>query len=172
MVSSIFRMILIASAIFIITCTGNVSPVADTNMKSGDGSNSEIDQHDPNLLVANNAKWQEQRIDNYDFDLSASGYFRPFGPTVKISVRNGKLASIENANGKLVRYPRVYEEFSTVDKLFEFLNTVNMRKPEKLVVAYDAERGFPTHVDLDEKEGISDDELTLKVTNFAITYGE
>jgi hypothetical protein len=169
MVISILRMILIMSVLFGLACTHDRFYVSGADIKPVESSNSEAGRQ--NFLV-NNEKWQMRQVENYDFDLSASGYLRPFDPMVRISVRNGKVASIKNPTGGLVKNADIYDKFSTFDAMFEFLNMVSMRNPERLVVTYNAEHGFPSYIDLDEKEQMADDELTLKITNFVASNGE
>jgi len=119
-------------------------------------------------LDENEKKWDELNLRDYDFELSAEGYLRAFAPLVKVSVRDGKVESIKTSDGKSVTYPRMYEEFSTVEKIFKFLNEVDSRRPDRIQIACDEQTGYPTYVDLDEKEGMSDDELTLRIKNLQI----
>lgn len=119
-------------------------------------------------LVDNKKKWNEQNIRNYDYELSAEGYLMAFAPIVAVSIRDGKLVSIKTPDGKPVTYLRIYERFSTVEKIFTFLDEVERRRPDRLHIAYDEKTGYPTHVDLDEKEGMSDDELTLRIKSLQI----
>ena len=120
------------------------------------------------LLDENEKKWNELNLRDYDFELSAEGYLRPFAPIVKVSVRDGKVESIKTPDGKSVTYPRIYDEFSTIEKIFTFLDEVERKRPERLHTAYDEKAGYSTHVDLDEKEGMSDDELTLRIKSLQI----
>jgi hypothetical protein len=119
-------------------------------------------------LVDRKHKWSDQNIRDYDYALSAEGYMRPFEPSVLISIRDGKLVSIKTPDGKLVTYPGIYDEFSSVEKIFKFLDEVGSKRPYKLNIVYDEVNGYPTYVELDEKEGMSDDELTLRISSLEV----
>ncbi len=101
---------------------------------------------------------------DYDFELSASGYLLAFEPSVVIRVRMGEVESLKTSDGKEAATRRNYERFGTVERIFKFLNEIEAKNPDKLSITY-SETGYPAYVELDERKGMSDDELTLRVTN-------
>ena len=145
-------------------CKGEVS----TGNKREIGAGEATPKSTRELLDENEKKWDELNLRDYNFELSAEGYLRPFAPIVKVSVRDGKVESIKTPDGKPVTYPRMYEEFSTIENIFAFLDEVERKRPDRLHTAYDEKAGYSTHVDLDEKEGMSDDELTLRIKSLQI----
>ena len=59
------------------------------------------------------------------------------------------------------------ERYETVEKQFEFIRTAINSKPNRLNVAYDQDRGYPTRVCVDPSP-VTDDEFGFVVTDWRI----
>lgn len=125
---------------------------------------------DPAVFELNRTKWLSSNVKNYSLNIDASGFVRPFLPAV-IEVRESKLVSIKpvepNKNKHWIdSYANL--KLSTVDELFEFIESEWKHKPEVLDVVYDDKFGFPVYVVLDRSKELSDDELSVNVSNFRV----
>ena len=59
------------------------------------------------------------------------------------------------------------EQYETVEKQFEFIRTALKSRPDRLNVAYDQDRGYPTRVCVDPS-AVTDDEYGFSVTDWRI----
>jgi len=120
----------------------------------------------------NLAKWQDADISHYQFQLFI-GCFCPFyeDMPLNIEVKDGKVFSIERADGTLVDSSdpsyQYFLEYATLDLLFAELGS-EMVEAEEVIVTYDPQYGFPAKISIDRIKAAIDDELSLLVTNFEV----
>ena len=100
--------------------------------------------------------------------IRASGFMTNFPEQVLVEVQNHQVKSIKSLSKRGNNYVKAYKNYNTVEKIFDFIESENSRKPDKLNVRFNAEFGYPINVDLDEKTGWSDDELSLEVKSLEI----
>ena len=161
------RILFISIFLFTLVCTfacgQTASKTEQTNSKVEKAPSAHV--FDLAEFEMNKEKWRSLAITNYDVTIEATGFLTNFPRPVLISVRNSKLVSIKSGDKKN-NYVKGYDFLNTVEKLFTFVESEWKRKAEVLNVIYDDEFGFPKSIALDEKKGMSDDELGVTVTNF------
>lgn len=124
--------------------------------------------------------WKRQQIENYRFTLEADCFctLLAYSPGV-VTVKNGEVESVvSKANGKsLVRgqgnddFDRKINEmyindFPTVSRMFEKVQTAVNKNAYWVWAEYDLERGHPTKISLEYDRQTTDDELYLLITDF------
>ncbi|HEX6162771.1 MAG TPA: DUF6174 domain-containing protein, partial [Vicinamibacterales bacterium] len=57
---------------------------------------------------------------------------------------------------------------TSIGELFSILHRYASGNPDKLIIHFDSERGFPTEVDMDSRRNWTDDELLIRVTDLVI----
>jgi len=106
-------------------------------------------------LVRAQAKWQASKAVSYEFKFQYScGFVTPQG------VEAGVLFQVKNGNGQLsgggdipAYVSRDLVQYSTVDRLFDFVLKALKKHPSTADVQCDAERGYPTRFCVDQTVG-------------------
>ena len=57
---------------------------------------------------------------------------------------------------------------TSIEELFSILHGYAAGNPDKLIIHFDSERGFPTEVDMDSSRNWTDDELRIRVTDLVV----
>ena len=157
-----FYLLVIVSVCQIAACTISAPPMANQQNSPSETLNRLSDSE----LERNKVLWQESHPRNYRMTIEyASGGFYPIASPVMIEVRNGKTVSLkpERANsGSTERY----RSFDTVEKIFEQI--ANYRQAERLMVEFDAVRGYPTKLDIDPSLAAEDDGFNLNVRKLEV----
>jgi hypothetical protein len=121
-------------------------------------------------LNRNQAKWESQHIINYRFSFSL-----PYSSgTLTVEVKNGKVVSVVDDQGKIISpadqessndpYPFVF----TVPGLFSYVDQEIRDKPEKIIVSYDPNLGYPTNIYIDPWSEPCCEDFTVEVQNFQL----
>jgi hypothetical protein len=121
-------------------------------------------------LSAARMRWRTAAISSYDFDLEKSCFCiqEALGP-VTISVRNGQFAGIFSTDGGTAVDTMLFQEFLTMDRVFETTQRLLDSRPASFTASYDAALGFPTTVAVDPNAQAVDDELTYQVLSLRPT---
>ena len=108
---------------------------SDGNKKTGDA-----------LLEKNRRLWVDKKISNYNFvaSLVTGGFSYPADP-VRIRVRDQKIVSVERLNNDDQRDVFYYDEWSTVEKMFDKIIDESARGRD-VTVKYNKEFGYPEDV--------------------------
>jgi hypothetical protein len=119
-------------------------------------------------LDQNRGLWESQGIRHYSYELNISCFCAIIGMMpLSIEVQDGQLVSISPADGTDIgNLGGIYENVSTIDKLFETIGQAAGQEPYTLEVSYDPTYGYPVSIYLDPAETIADDEIGYDVTNF------
>ncbi len=129
-------------------------------------SDSNTNQFDVSEFERNKELWTSKNIQNYKMIVGASGFMMNFPEQVLIEVKNREAKSIiSNTDNSWVES---YKDYSTVEKIFDFIEREHSKKADKLYVEFDKTFGYPTKVNLNERVNTSDDELLLKVFSLEI----
>ena len=115
-------------------------------------------------IAAQREIWQALGIDDYSFEITRSCFCPPqsIGPFL-VTVEDGVATSV------LFEGAAADEQFTTglprtIDDVFQRL--LDLEDAAEVVVAWDAEHGFPSHADVDPIPNAIDDEFSLLVTSF------
>ena len=102
-------------------------------------------------------RWEAQNLRSYRFTIRRSGFISPEaqGPVV-ITVRKGVAETA----------PESFEAYNTVEKLFGLLEAAYQSHADTVTVQYEAVRGLPTSLFIDQSLQIADEEYGLSVTDF------
>ena len=151
----------------LLSCSGKAKLSSDLAMNQNTKiSNSNTNQFDVAEFERNRELWTSKNIQNYKMIIGASGFMMNFPEEVLIEVRNRQAKSmVSKTDNKGVD---LYKNYNTVEKIFDFIEREHSRKADKLHVKFDDTLGYPTAVNLDERVGMSDDELSLKIVSLEV----
>jgi len=112
-------------------------------------------------------RWISAGVASYDYTLQVACFCAPpVTRAVTISVRNGIVVSRHyEDNGEAVP-DALATSFPTIDGLFIEIQNAIDRGAASVTASYDAGRGFPTHVFIDNAANAADDEVSLSVHGF------
>lgn len=115
------------------------------------------------------SKWLASKTDTYEFrfDYACNGLIPPAPSTVQSWVFRVKRSESILAGDVTDVVRSRLEQFETVEKQFEFIRTALKSRPDRLNVAYDQDRGYPTRVCVDPSP-VTDDEYGFVVTDWRI----
>ena len=120
-------------------------------------------------LGQNKQKWQDANISHYRYNLFLSCFcaFNENMPLI-IEVKDGQVVSMEYANGKAIEdvNREFFDNYSTIDRIFEQLEKDSAGEADEVVAAYDGTYGFPNDVKIDRIKEAIDDELYFTVSEF------
>jgi hypothetical protein len=121
-------------------------------------------------LQTNKQKWETAEISSYEMDLRRGCFCsdditRPMhlvvtdGRTTISYADDGSRVTGEALESMLV---------GGVEKIFDAIDFVLSRNPDRLLIEYDEEFGFPQIIKIDPNADAIDDELDLWITNFRV----
>jgi hypothetical protein len=121
-------------------------------------------------LAANRQKWESLHISHYRFILSISCFcgFNNRMP-LTIEVKDGQLVSMLDRQGQPVtEFLDIFGKYSTIEKLFNVLDSALNGGADKVTVDYDAQYGYPQAIVIDYVENAMDDEMGFTINKFEI----
>jgi hypothetical protein len=103
--------------------------------------------------------WRSLGLTNYTFKFSRLCMCNPIQLTGKVSVKNGKVIAVKDADsgGQPIPNPDL-SQFKSIEELFDILQTETV-KADLLEVGFDEEFYFPTRIHIDYDLNIVDDEV-------------
>ena len=118
-------------------------------------------------LARAESKWLASKTDTYEFrfDYACNHLIPPPPSTAQPWVFRVKRGESILAGDVTAMVRSKMEQYETVEKQFEFIRTALKSKPDRLNVAYDQDRGYPTRVCVDPSPVI-DDEYGFVVTDW------
>ena len=118
-------------------------------------------------LERNQLLWQESKTLNYNFVCAqiAGGFENPAEPAI-IKVRTGKAVSIEPVTKSNAPKLNGYQNFDTIDKLFEYAR-LELENGKILSVKYNKKLGYPEITSVKNSYAI-DDWNSINITKFEV----
>jgi hypothetical protein len=111
------------------------------------------------------ATWEAHRPEHYEFTVGVYCFCPMIETGVTFRVANGVAQfRTEVAERELT----TYEDFRTIDEIFEFIRERISTRPFKMDVVYNPEFGYPVSVGIDRRYRVADDELGVRVWGFKV----
>ena len=120
-------------------------------------------------LDKNRRKWRDAGITSYTFREDRSCFCGLFGPA-NITVVDGQIVAVRLFFPDTVDVePGQFNQFETVEGLFDTVSDALEQKAHQLEVTYDELLGFPSQIAIDYIEHAIDDEITLTASAMSPT---
>lgn len=84
----------------------------------------------------------------------------------RVEVRDGKTVSVVAATSARPIRPEFFQQYDTVEELFDVIGDAIGRDPYRFGVRYDSRRGYPLEFSVDYDRGMVDDEAGFTVADF------
>ena len=115
-------------------------------------------------LAAARARWRAAAIASYDFEFQRVCFCTQEAvERVTISVRHGQFAALVSTDSGTPVDTMLFQDFLTMDRLFETTQRLLAAGPASFTASYDAALGYPMVVAVDPVARIADDEVTYQV---------
>ncbi|MGS2723704.1 DUF6174 domain-containing protein [Porticoccus sp. GXU_MW_L64] len=113
--------------------------------------------------------WQALNASNYDFDVQRSCFCTPeYTRPMRVSVRSGAVKSAVYTDDGTAVLAEVLKSVNTIDQWFAYIQKGQQRPFARLDLEFDPDKGYPTHIDVDEDERMADEEQQLTLKNLVI----
>lgn len=113
-------------------------------------------------LQANKEKWNSQGISNYEIEMQKICFCPPDAVRLMIfEITDNEIKSVRYADSDERVDPSFYDNYNTLNGLFELAEEALEQNPEELSVIYDDEFGYIKQISIDYKFEIADDEVTI-----------
>ena len=121
-----------------------------------------------NELKQNQSLWMEQKASSYKYTFRHGCFCSPeTTDPVFIEVRNGEQISITRPT-KTTLKPQGFEQYGTIEKLFELVQSTINSNPYELTVEYNRQYGYPSRISINPNKNVADDEDSYTVSNFQV----
>ncbi len=123
----------------------------------------------PFELQSRRATWEAREPIGYEYDVAWSCFCLPeVTQTVTVVVMSGVVQRrFYTATGEDVD-PQYASTFTTVEGLFDVLDEVARKDPDKLDIEFDADFGYPRRIVADIDTRMADDEFEIEITGFRV----
>jgi hypothetical protein len=120
-------------------------------------------------LASSRARWFSRGVSDYQFTIARVCECAPesAGPVV-VEVRDGVVSERKYASGTSVD-PQYSDLFTSVPGLFDLIDEAIRRDAAGLAVRYNGTFGYPESIQIDWLAGAVDDEVSYRITDFALT---
>ncbi len=121
-------------------------------------------------LLENQAKWQRQGVDSYEYIVRKSCFCGPPGNIpVKIVVRDSlNIAAFDNRTTYDPAVDKIEGLPQSIPALFDLVRLSSASQPDSFEVEYNETFGFPESVRIDSKRQAVDDEVSFVVQAFRV----
>lgn len=116
-------------------------------------------------LVQARARWEEQKLESYRFELTRSCYCVLGGRSMTVTVEQDEVAAAEYTDSGAAIERELLSYVPTVPDLFDLIADGLSRPMARFVASYDPVAGYPTRIQLDYSAAAVDDEMTIVVRN-------
>ncbi|MBD2451790.1 hypothetical protein H6G76_32660 [Nostoc sp. FACHB-152] len=117
-------------------------------------------------LKINHRLWRGQNISNYRYEFTRSCNCLPKATApVIIEVRNGITTSITDKETGKPADAALFQRYKTIPKLFYVIKDALVRRAANLTVEYDPVLHYPTQINIDYNNKITDDEIFITISN-------
>jgi len=161
--------ILIACSFVVNACGGNKEE-APVEKQITEAVTPESTKATTNEIAAdvqvNREKWKAHGISKYEIEMQKICYCIP--EVVRMMIFEVEDYIVETARyadtGENV-LPQHYGDFNTIDSMFSFVEKALEKNPEDLTITYNEKYGYITELNIDFKENIADDEISVIASN-------
>ena len=123
--------------------------------------NSEILSED---ISAEEKKWRDQGIEDYEFTLQISCFcIREYTLPKRIVVENNQVISVDGTPFEELND----SSFRTIDGFFNYIRETRERNPEEENITYDPKLGYPTYIYFDISYSIADEEIGYTISDLS-----
>jgi hypothetical protein len=119
-------------------------------------------------LEKNRAIWNAQSIAHYKFDYTFMAFMADSGVRFTVEVKDNVITSIFNNETNSAVNVAEFPFKRTIDEFFDFIQQAISSKAYKISIIYDAPKGFPSLIAIDEGKDIADDEYTAVIANLVV----
>ena len=122
-------------------------------------------------LATAEAKWAMNKPQVYEFTIKLLCFCPPVPPgyePIVFRVENGAALLLTGARTVSVQTgaPTGLDKYGTVEKQFEFIRAELRKRPYRVEIEYDSDRGYPRRVYIDPEQNVADDEYGFSVEGF------
>lgn len=114
-------------------------------------------------LAAARARWEAQRLDGYQFELTRMCLCVLGGRVVTVRVEGGAVAEASYADSNTAVEAALRSYLPTIPDLFDLIEDALEQGAARVTAQYDAVAGYPTRIELDYSLTAIDDEFTYLV---------
>jgi len=120
-------------------------------------------------LRANQKKWEDAGIEDYQYTIQLACFCPPQGDPFTFEVADGERSNMiyADSGAMLLEGPGLYEDwadFATIDDLFSMIEAA-FRKTPLVMVKYDTDHGYPVVIRINRYGGL-DGEVSHVITDF------
>jgi len=117
-------------------------------------------------IQTNRDKWIAHDISDYQIEMQKICYCVPEVVRMMVfEVSEEKVASVRYADTGEDVDPQHYGNFNTIEGMFTFVEQALEKNPASLSITYHEEYGYIKELDIDFKENIADDEISIIASN-------
>lgn len=117
-------------------------------------------------VQANREKWKSHEISDYEIEMQKICYCVPEVVRMMVfEVGEQKIKAVRYADTGEIVDPQHYGEFNTIEAMFTFVEQSLEKNPADLSISYDEKYGYIKELNVDFKENIADDEISIIASN-------
>jgi hypothetical protein len=117
-------------------------------------------------VQSNREKWMQHGISNYEIEMQKICYCVPEVVRMMVfEVEDDNVATVLYADTGEAVDPQHYSDFNTIEGMFTFVEQALEKNPADLSIAYDEKYGYIKELNIDFKENIADDEISIIASN-------
>lgn len=150
----------------LVACRGNNDETLNANSNET-GSEGEVAAIIPstelsNELEANRLKWNSYGISSYEVEMQKICFCPPDALKLMIfNIEDNEIVSVHYADTNETVNPNFYDNFNSINGLFELAEYALEQDPDEISILYDDEFGYIKQIAIDYKSAVADDELTI-----------
>lgn len=111
-------------------------------------------------------KWKSLGINSYSIIQTKQCFCIDAGIKAIIIVDNNKIISVEDSS-RVIKIPKErWDNFKTINQLFETAIDAKKNKPADFIIEYDENYKFPTYLYVNPSSSLVDEEYGYVTTNF------
>jgi Family of unknown function (DUF6174) len=152
--NAFFSLGLCAGGIFLLGCSGTIAKKESPTTRTA--------------LTNAQAKWKARGVKSYEYVFQRSAFGPPESTRkVRVRVDNGATTSVIAADTNTTPISRIlFDNYDTVEKIFDRVNEKIVVLPDKLDLTFDASYGYLNSLVFDRSTAIADEEETYTISEF------
>lgn len=113
-------------------------------------------------LQANKEKWNSHEITDYSIEMQHICFCPPEAVRLMIfEIKNNEIRSVRYADTDEYVEAGYFNDYNTVNGLFELAEQAITKNPHEITISYDEEFGFIKELSIDYEYQIADEEVTI-----------